>query len=84
MQKNDPSFIKCIYCLQAKAMETGFDNIFGEGPTPSHSAMAGERDMQQVKENSEQHEKKIEFQAELFVEQEMDGVSLSNVDGMNV
>ena len=34
--------------LQAKAMETGFDNIFGEGPTPSHSAMAGERDMQQV------------------------------------
>ena len=29
-------------------METGFDNIFGEGPTPSHSAMAGERDMQQV------------------------------------
>ena len=30
-------------------METGFDNIFGEGPTPSHSAMAGERDMQQVK-----------------------------------
>ena len=29
-------------------METGFDNIFGEGPTPSHSAMAGERDMQQA------------------------------------
>ena len=50
MQKHDPSFIICIYCLQAKAMETGFDNIFGEGPTPSHSAMAGERDMQQVKE----------------------------------
>ena len=48
MQKHDPSFIICIYCLQAKAMETGFDNIFGEGPTPSHSAMAGERDMQQV------------------------------------
>ena len=37
-----------FYSLQAKAMETGFDNIFGEGPTPSHSAMAGERDMQQV------------------------------------
>ena len=29
-------------------METEFNNIFGEGPTPSHSAMAGERDMQQV------------------------------------
>ena len=28
--------------------------------------------------------RKFEFQAELFVEQEMDGVSLSNVDGMNV
>ena len=56
MQKHDPSFIICIYCLQAKAMETGFDNIFGEGPTPSHSAMAGERDMQQVKEKSEQNE----------------------------
>ena len=58
MQKHDPSFIICIYCLQAKAMETGFDNIFGEGPTPSHSAMAGERDMQQVKEKSKQHENK--------------------------
>ena len=80
-------------------METGFDNIFGEGPTPSHSAMAGERDMQQVdhlnwiiwlKDNFqtnlkfEKLVKTIKCQAELFVQQEMDGVSLSNVDGMNV
>ena len=70
-------------------METGFDNIFGEGPTPSHSAMAGERDMQQV--NHFQTTLKFgisiktnKCQAELFVQQEMDGVSLSNVDGMNV
>lgn len=71
-------------------METGFDNIFGEGPTPSHSAMAGERDMQQV--NNVQNKtlkfgnmvKTTKCQAELFVQQEMDGVSLSNVDGMNV
>ena len=70
-------------------METGFDNIFGEGPTPSHSAMAGERDMQQV----DNLQATLRFwiftettncQAELFVQQEMDGVSLSNVDGMNV
>ena len=74
-----------FYSLQAKAMETGFDNIFGEGPTPSHSAMAGERDMQQV-DNFQTNLKLDNFkcQAELFVQQEMDGVSLSNVDGMNV
>ena len=70
-------------------METGFDNIFGEGPTPSHSAMAGERDMQQVNESQATlgfwiFTKTTKRQAELFVQQEMDGVSLSNVDGMNV
>ena len=70
-------------------METGFDNIFGEGPTPSHSAMAGERDMQQVDHfqtglKLNDLVKTIKRQAELFVQQEMDGVSLSNVDGMNV
>ena len=57
-------------------METGFDDIFGEGATPSHSAMAGERE-EQLAEIEMHH-------AELLVEQEMDGVSMSNVDGMNV
>ena len=70
-------------------METGFDNIFGEGPTPSHSAMAGERDMQQVNNlqttlRFRMLTKTTKYQAELFVQQEMDGVSLSNEDGMNV
>ena len=57
-------------------MHTGFDNIFGEGPTPSHSAMAGDREAE-LQENMNQ-------QAELMVEQELDGVSLSNADGMNI
>ena len=41
-------FLVVLLNLSLVPMETGFDNIFGEGPTPSHSAMAGERDMQQV------------------------------------
>ena len=61
-------------------MEYGFDNIFAEGPTPTPSAVAGNHELPDLSEQ----------EAEDFVglsvdEQEaMDGVSMSNVDGMNV
>ena len=71
----------CFY--QAKAMEYGFDNIFAEGPTPTPSAMAGDRTGPEMPELSES-------QAEDFVrlgvtdQDALDNVSMSNVDGMNM
>lgn len=56
-------------------MDYGFDNIFAEGPTPTPGAM----------------EPPLEHLGELtdsqylhLAEDELDGVSLSNLDGMNV
>ena len=55
-------------------MDSGFDCFFGGGPTPSHSAIVKHRETEQEELQQE----------ELFVEQELDGVSMSNFDGMNV
>ena len=62
--------------LQAKAMDFGFDNIFGEGPTPTPSAL-GPRPEELGELTDSQY---------LHLQDEVDGriSSLSNVDGMNV
>ena len=57
-------------------MDYGFDNIFGEGPTPTPSALAPE--MGELGDLTDS-----QF---LHLQDEVDGriSSLSNVDGMNV
>ena len=67
-------FLITLCFHQAKAMDSGFDCFFGGGPTPSHSAIVKHRETEQEELQQE----------ELFVEQELDGVSMSNFDGMNV
>ena len=53
-------------------MEYGFDNIFAEGPTPTPSMLQGEDEMLNLDE------------ASLGLGQSMAGVSMTNVDGMNM
>ena len=67
--------------LQAKAMEYGFDNIFAEGPTPTPSAIAGNHGPP-----PDLTEQDVEALDGMGIEdqQVIDGVSMSNVDGMNV
>ena len=63
------------YMLQAKAMDYGFDNIFAEGPTPTPGAMEPPlEELGHLTDSQYLH----------LAEDEIDGVSLSNVDGMNV
>ena len=69
------------HIFQAKAMEYGFDNIFAEGPTPTPSAIAGNHGA--VPDLTEEE---VEALDGLGIEDQevIDGVSMSNVDGMNV
>ena len=61
--------------FQAKAMDYGFDNIFAEGPTPTPGAM--EPPLEHLGELTDSQYLNL-------AQDEVDGVSLSNVDGMNV
>ena len=54
--------------FKAKAMEYGFDSIFAEGPTPTPSVLNGNMEDELV--NLDDHS--------------LMGVSMGNVDGMNV
>ena len=62
-------------------MEYGFDNIFAEGPTPTPSAIAGNHG--EVPDLTEQEVEAFEGLA-IEDQEVIDGVSMSNVDGMNV
>ena len=59
-------------------MDYGFDNIFGEGPTPTPSALGPRPEMEELGELTDSQY--------LHLQDEVDGriSSLSNVDGMNV
>ena len=59
-------------------MDYGFDNIFGEGPTPTTSALVVRPEMGELGELTDS-----QF---LDLQDDVDGriSSLSNVDGMNV
>ena len=62
-------------------MEYGFDNIFAEGPTPTPSAIAGNH----VPPHDLTDEDVTALDGLAIEDQEViDGVSMSNVDGMNV
>ena len=63
------------HLFQAKAMDYGFDNIFAEGPTPTPGAM--EPPLEHLGELTDSQYLNL-------AQDEVDGVSLSNVDGMNV
>ena len=64
-------------CVQAKAMDYGFDNIFAEGPTPTPGAM--EPPLADIGELTDSQYLDL-------AQQDVDGrfSSMSNVDGMNV
>ena len=59
-------------------MDYGFDNIFGEGPTPTPSALGPRPEIGELGELTDSQY--------LHLQDEVDGriSSLSNVDGMNV
>ena len=63
--------------VKAKAMDYGFDNIFGEGPTPTPGAM--EPPMADIGELTDSQYLNL-------AQDDLDGrfSSMSNVDGMNV
>ena len=52
-------------------MEYGFDNIFAEGPTPTPSMLAGAK--------KEEEEEMLNLD-----DHSLAGLSISNVDGMNI
>ena len=56
-------------------MDYGFDNIFAEGPTPTPGSM--EPPLEDLGDLTDSQYLNL-------AQEEVDGVSLSNVDGMNV
>lgn len=59
-------------------MEYGFDNIFGEGPTPTPSMLGDMEDMEEA------HVEETDEDMLNVDEINMFGESMSNVDGMNI